>query len=186
MKILTPLAVIAVSIGMYFLYISPSALEVGALMKQKAEYDNVLEKAKELTQKRDELSASYQNISQADIERLNKIVPEKFDPVVMAHDLSVIAAQNRLSFADFKTSVVNQAERGVVADPQNALPYKVNMVSIKLAGQYADFLRFLDNVELNLRLLDIENLDIAPLTASDKPTDTAMQFTLQINTYSLN
>lgn len=185
MKLLTPLAIIAVCVGMYFLYITPGAIEVNALVNQKNEYNDVLQKAKELTTKRDELSTSYNSISAADIERLNKIIPAKFDPVVMAHDLSAIASQNKLIFADFKTASASDGDRSIVVDPQSALPYKITQISFKVVGQYSDFLRFLNSAEMNLRLLDVVGLDIIPNGATDKANDNSMQFILLVNTYSL-
>ncbi len=169
---------------MYFLYITPAAVEVNALVTQKSEYEDVLQKAKELATKRDELSLSYNNIPTADIERLNKIVPAKFDPVVMAHDLSALASQNKLAFTDFRASA-SDGSRQVATNPDSALPYKVTLVSFKLVGQYADFLRFLNSAEMNLRLLDVEGLEVTPNSTSDKISDSSLQFALSVNTYSL-
>lgn len=186
MKLITPLAVIAVCIGMYFLYITPAAIEMNALSRKKVEYFDVLEKAKELTEKRDALSASYNNISTGDIERLNKILPKNFDPVLLANNLNTVSAQNRLTFLDFKIVNANLDDRQTVVDPGNALPYKVTVISFKLIGQYTDFLKFIDGLEKSLRLFDVVGLTIEPDTGSDKQDSGIMQFALQVNTYSLN
>jgi Tfp pilus assembly protein PilO len=187
MRILTPLAVIAVCIGMYFLYITPSAVEVSGLIKKKNEYYDVLQKAKELTSKRDELATTYNSIPATDLDRLAKMVPEKLDPVLLANDVNALAVANRLKIQTFKTGTGD--ERPAFVDPQEALPYKVTSVSMVINGQYADFLKFLSGLETSLRLLDVVDMKVeAPSDATvtgSKVINNAMNFTLQINTYSL-
>ena len=79
MKSFLPFIIIAVCVAMYFMYISPTWAKDQTLMAQKAEYTNVLDKIKELTAERDKAIAEYNSISPEDIDKLNKLIPAKFD-----------------------------------------------------------------------------------------------------------
>ncbi|KKR45028.1 MAG: hypothetical protein UT81_C0024G0004 [Parcubacteria group bacterium GW2011_GWA2_40_14] len=50
MKNLAPFIIIAISLGMYFLYVSPTMADIRLLSAKKSEYTNVLLKSKELGQ----------------------------------------------------------------------------------------------------------------------------------------
>ncbi len=185
MKFFTPIAVILVCVGMYFLYISPVSMEVKALVQKKNELDNVLQKAKELTQKREEVASAYNSISQTDIDRLNKIIPEKFDSVSFANDVNTIATQNALTFRDYKVSDSVAESQEPSVEQKGTLPFKVSVVSFKVTGQYADFLKFLNKIETSLRLMDVTGLKVEQDPKLDKNSAATMQYTLEIHTYSL-
>src|SRR3990167_2596777 len=93
MKSSLPFIIIAICIGLYFLYISPTITDVQALRDQKAEYTNVLEKVQEIKEMRDAVSATYNNIPSADLNRLSKIVPERFNSTLLANDLNNLASK---------------------------------------------------------------------------------------------
>ncbi len=184
MKLLTPVAIILVCVGMYYLYISPAAMEAKSLAKKEAELSNVLQQVKVLTIKRDEVATSYNSIPQADIDKLNKIIPSKFDAVAFANDVNTIAMQNGLGFQNYITSSPNQSNQdaGEVID---ALPYKTTEVSFKVIGKYQDFLKFLAIIEKDQRLMDVVGLKVEEYAKQDKNYNGLMQFDLKINTYSL-
>ncbi len=184
MKLLTPLALISVSIAMYFLYISPMAEEVLGYKIKKDQYSNVLSQAQEIIQKRDDLAASFSSLSQEDRDKLGKLIPETFDPITLANDINSISLQNRLKITDYRV-MTNEARVNV--DPSEVSPFKVNIVTISIEGQFADFVSFLQGLELNLRLFDVTNLTVnaAPESTDPKAKIVPMKFSLTINTYSL-
>ncbi|KND48092.1 MAG: putative pilO [Parcubacteria bacterium C7867-006] len=185
MKFFTPLAVILVCVGMYFLYISPVSMEVKALVQKKTELDDVLQKVKDLTQKREEVSGAYNSISQADIDKLNKVIPERFDSVAFANDISTVATQNSLTFKDYKISDSVPESQESSVEQKGVTPFRVSIVSFKVTGQYADFLRFLNKIETSLRLMDVIGLKVEQDPKQDKNSTATMQYTLEISTYSL-
>lgn len=182
MKTLTPIAIIAICFGMYFLYIKPQTDQIKAISQKRDEYYLVLKKVQDISKKREELSVAYNSISQADIDRLNKMIPKTIDVVILANDLSTAAAQNRLVFRDYKADVGDSSQQVVFEG--SVIPYKVSTISFKLDGSYNDFLTFLATIESNLRLLDVTGLTVEADPGQDKKE--TMHFSLQISTYSLN
>ena len=90
MKFFAPIIVIGVAIGMYFFYMDTAFPEVQVLREKKSKYDEVLQKAVELGVLRDSLLKEYSNVSVDNSERLNKLIPEKFDAVLFANDINTM------------------------------------------------------------------------------------------------
>ena len=91
MKSLLPFIVVGLCAGMYFVYIAPTLSDINLKSEKKAEYENVLGRVKELKQQRDSLSTKYNNVDRSDIEKLNMIIPSKFDTTYFSNDLDAIA-----------------------------------------------------------------------------------------------
>lgn len=174
------------------MYIDPTINDVRALMAQKAEYDNVLEKARELQEKRDAILAEYNSISQEDLDKLNKLVPQTFDSVFFLNELNIIASKYGLTLSSYKENTGGSAtDRAAVVEEGPEIPYVTNKISIKVTGPYPQFLSFLEEVETNLRLVDVSSLSIKN-TQQIQRTATGgvsqvggMEYLLDLNTYSL-
>ncbi|MCX6702235.1 MAG: hypothetical protein NTX96_03535 [Candidatus Zambryskibacteria bacterium] len=184
MKFALPLITIGICIGTYFIYISPTVSEVKGLSLKKANYDEVLLKSKELKDKRDAVLIDYNNISNADIDKLNKIIPEIFNSVLFANDVNAMASGNNLVVKDFKIDPQRTEDRDLMINQQKSNPYKTTIITFRLVGQYGQFVKFLTALESNLRLIDVVNLSIKTI-GGQKSTDNSLEYLLEMNTYSL-
>ncbi len=184
MKLLTPLILIAISVAMYFMYISPTAKDVQALSAKKAEYTNVLEQSKKLKDMRETAQAEYANISESDVSKLDKIIPETFDSVVFVNAVNTVASQYGLVVKDFKfNQPKTDGREAVVTAEQKKSAYKTTGVTFSATGQYSQIIKFLNNTELNLRLVDVTGLSLRAIPGP-KGFD-SYEFLLDVNTYSL-
>lgn len=184
MKFALPIIIIAICVGMYFIYIGPTVSEVKALSLQKANYNDVLSKSRELKAKRDDVLIDYNNISNSDIDKLNKIIPETFNSVLFANDINSIAGRNNLVIKDFKVNPQRTEDRSTMTNQQKNNSYKTTIITFKLVGQYSQFVRFLIDLESNLRLVDVVKLSIKTV-GGQRSTDESLEYLLEINTYSL-
>lgn len=182
MKSLAPLFVIALCIGAYFVYIKPMAVEVKINTIKKSQYTDVLNRVKEIKQKREEVLAEYNSISEEDIARLKKIIPETLNPVILSNDLSRLASDNQVTLKEFKVSDTN-ADTGAVAEVSESI-YKKTTINMTFSGQYENFVRFLTDVESGLSLIDIVSLIIKSVDSSSG-RQMPMDYVLEVNTYSL-
>jgi Tfp pilus assembly protein PilO len=183
MKSLMPFITIALCVTIYFLYISPTLGDIDERRGKLAEYRNALEQTKELKIQRDAAITASNNISEADLNRLNKIIPGKFDGVLFVNDISAMAARNGVKMSNFKTSETAPATRNVdeIAEEK---PFKVVSVSFKLTGQYDQFIKFLKELESSLQLIDVISLNITSGKV-EKASDNNLDYDIEINTYSL-
>ncbi len=183
MKSLTPILVVIISIFMYYFYIVPLAGKVKLLAKMNKDYKTVIQEATGLNDKRDQILQDYNTISQEDMDRLTKAVPDKFDPVTFVNDLTGMANQRNLSFDGFTTtdnrSDVRQDDITGLLTPT----YRTTSATFNIVGKYEDALGFLNDIETSLRVIDVVGLDVE-LSDSTK-LDSLVKVSLEVNTYSL-
>lgn len=184
MKSALSLVVMGICVGVYFVYISPTVSEVKSLSLKKASYDNVLVQSKEVVAKRDSIFIDYNSIPKDDIDKLNKIVPETFNSVLFANDINALASSNSMAVKDFKVNPQKTDDREAMTNEQVAKPYMTTVVTFRLVGQYSQFIKFLTDLESSLRLLDVVNLSVKTL-GGQMSTDNSLEYSLEINTYSL-
>ena len=182
MKLFTSLIIIAVCIGTYFIYISPTYSYIQALSAQKDTYNQVLQTAKDVASKRDQAMASYNAISSDNLSRLSKIVPVDFNSVTFVNHLSTIASKYGLVVAGMQ--IIEQDSSGQQIVAPSATSYKTKNVTFSIKGQYSAFVSFLKDLESGLYLVDVTGLSIKRDT-TDK-TGSLFEFNVNLNTYSLN
>ncbi len=163
------------------MYIVPTAGQVKVLVAEKSRYDEILTKTKELSTLRDSKLVDYNNIPAEELDRLNKVVPENFNSVLFINDLNSLAAKYKLAVVDFQTNSSNINTNDVTIHDPESNKYKINTLKLTLSGQYADFVKFLSNLETGLQLVDVSNLDVL----SGSKTDGSLDYSLEIRTYSL-
>ncbi len=184
MKFIGQFTVVAICGMIYYFYISPTLAEVKVLSKTKSDYTEVVNKAKEIAKKRDAAILDFNSISSSDIDRLNKILPEKFDPVLFANDMTAMGLAFGLPVKDLHLDTAKTESRDDVVSSSVGQGFKTNIVGFKVSGTYNQFMKFLANLELSLRLVDITSLTIRP-SNNAKTVDLPMEFLLEMQTYSM-
>jgi Tfp pilus assembly protein PilO len=182
MKLITPLFIIGICVGVYFVYINPTLSSVSALTAQKDSYNQVLQQAKEVASKRDQALADYNAISQDDLSRLDKIVPVSFNSVAFANYLSGIAGKYGLVVAKMQITEQNLNDGQVVVLSTNS--YQKKNVNFSITGQYTSLENFLKDLESGLTLVDVTGLSVKK-NSTDK-SNSSFEFNINLNTYSLN
>ncbi len=189
MKSLIPIGIIAVCGLIYVYYISPTIDEINALSNEKQQYQDVLKKAQDLTKQQEELQLMYSQISEEDIVRLKKMIPDKFDAVVFANDINAIASRYAIKIEQlsFNSPQGNVREDTVGIDQQSS--YRTSVVTFSASGSYEAFKSFLDDLEYSLRLVDITQLTInsVDVDRNDKTNSTVpvLNYQIELKTYSL-
>ena len=193
MKALTPFILILISIGLYFVYISPTWTGIAEQKIKRDEYLNVVSKSEELRAKRDEVLATYNSISESDIARLNKLVPAKFNDVLFLNDLNAMATRYSLAVSNVKIDVPkdNANISNSSAPVVSVGTYKTITVTLSLKGDYAEFGRFLRELESSLQLMDVASLSVKSSGGSSsgsgvqKVSDNSYEYVMEIHTYAL-
>ena len=158
MKILTSFILIAVSVASFFFYMQPTYSSVQNLTAQKDLYAGVLQKAKDLSAKRDQILAQYNAVSPDDINRLKSAIPDTFDSVTVAKYVNTIASKYGLVVKGIKFTVPQIDQRVISADSSNQ-PV-VQTMNFNFAGTYTQFASFIKDVESSLLLMDVTKIAI--------------------------
>ena len=184
MKSVASFIVIGVCVGMYFLYIRPNVSEVKSLIARKVEYQDVLAKSKQIKDKRIVLDNQYNGISESDLSKLAKIVPDSFDAILFINNINSLAIRDGVLIKDFKANNSNSVQTATRGVPAGVVPsgnYAKNSVTLSLTGRYSAFQKFLRDLESNLTLVDITSLNMNPETTG-KGVDDTFSYSLTLQT----
>ena len=178
MKKLTPIILILLSIGVFFLFVDPKYKDVQALKTEVAENDKTLDISKKLSTQRDELRKKYNQISESEKEYLEKLLPDTVDNVRLIIDINAIAQQfgivirnvsiNSDVEENIKTGkVIGQGSSFDGLTQDNSIKYvdqsKIGVISFSfsVSAKYEVFVEFLKQLEESLRIVDIRNIEIS-------------------------
>ncbi len=178
MKNLTPVILILVSIGMFFILFDPRYNEVKELQQEIQENNETLDLAKQLREKRDILRDKYNQISNDEKLELQKLLPDTVDNVRLIIDINNIAKKYGILIQDIavasdddeiddrtgKIQSLDSEFEGIIDDVniEYADTSKIGVISFSFSAtaQYTVFLEFLKDLEEALRIVDIRSLEI--------------------------
>jgi hypothetical protein len=152
-------------------------LGIKGIREEKAAYDDVLARARDLQAKRDDLTSRYNSIPQTDKVRLEQLLPDTLDNVRLVLDIDRIASRWGLRL---KNIAVN--DNGG-SDKKSAVPDEKGFgsatITFAVTAPYDVFLSFLSDLEDGLRLIDVTTLSINPKDPR------AFDYTVTFKTYWL-
>lgn len=161
----TALILIILAIGIYFTFTSNKLDELKEIRAVNSEYQQAINNAERLVKVRDSVLAAYNNISETDKDRLNKLVPDNVDNVRLIIDVKDdIAAAHGLSLKNIKTSspdMQQQQPTGTNTEAGNTSKYGMVTLSFSVTTSYQIFMDFLKDLEASLRIMDISKLTVA-------------------------
>lgn len=182
MKNIISIIVSIISIGIFVLIVQPEYSEIKTMQAQDNELENVLTNARRLQSLRDSLLDRRNRISNADVARLEKLIPESADNVKLILEFEQIAERYGLRIQS--ASATRESEDGT-GNTQNfdieTKDYGIISLDFTINGGYPEFISFLEDIERNLRITDIRSLTIIP----PQGVENNFGFQISIDTYWL-
>ncbi len=186
MKLFLPIGLIIIAGAIFFWYIDPTYAHVRVLLAQESQYDEALGKARDLQSIRDQLLARYNTFSPADLERLQKLLPDHVDNVRLILDLDSMASKYGMRVRNVSidtgsgaTANAGSAVSSVQQIGTSNQPYESVVISFSVSGPYDAFRQYLTDLEQSLRLSDVIGISFVP-------NDTGIyDFTIHLKTYWL-
>lgn len=172
-RVLLPILFLGVAAGLYFTYISQVMGEVKALETENNGYDKLLASAKQIRDRRAELTGQYQQLDASGLAKVQKMIPDHIDNVRLLIDIDNIASVHGLHIRDFIFSgsgnssatgnTAGTASSGVPAEDQSDTTistevYKTATMSFQVTASYEDLLLFLKDLEQSLRIIDVTKI----------------------------
>lgn len=188
MKAYLPIILIILSVGAYYMFIKPTYSDVKILMEDKKNSEEVLQKAKGIITKRDEMTSSYNALSPEEKDKLKKIVPDVFDGPMTAYQINSIASKQGMIINDVKIieAETNSPEMMVTGEE---VIYKTHKVAFVVEGRYENFVAFIKDLDSSLNIIDINTISIS-ISGTDKESkevkSQSMKYSIDFQTYSLN
>jgi Tfp pilus assembly protein PilO len=163
MKKYLPLILIALAIGIFFVFIDPQYEKIQELRKQKRDNDNMLELSRELQRKRDNLQSSYNNIGIEDRRDLEKLLPDTVDNVRLILDISNVAEQYGILIQNIEISKDDnpaESKTNIATSVDRTTDIGTIRLGFTVAASYEIFMTFMKDLEETLRIVDIRSLNI--------------------------
>jgi len=189
MNLIAPIIFLIASAGIFFGYVDPNykgksdfvesdytTYGVKQLQIEKIQYDNTAQNSNEVTKRRDMLVAKRNNIITTDQEKLQKFLPDNIDNVKLILEISDIASKRSLTIRNI--AIGGNTKKTDTIGPDNSAFGTVSL-KFNVISSYDNFLNFLNDLENNLRLVDVTDISFSS-------TDSGFyEFSFSINTYWL-
>ena len=152
---LIPIALVLISIGIYFLYISPTYNgSIATTQAQIAGYDSALTASAAYTTKENQLASERNAIPGDQLNRLGTFLPDSLDNVQMILDLDALAARSGLVLTNFSTTIPTPDSTQAKGNTSQV------EIGVSATGSYAALQTFLLGIEHSLRLIDLISLGV--------------------------
>jgi len=105
MKTNTSIILLLLSVGLFYTFTNVQYQEVQRLSVLAGEYKKVLQNVAAISELRDRLRVTYETLPVAEIERINKMLPDNINTVRLALDLDSMASRYGISIDSIKVEV---------------------------------------------------------------------------------
>ncbi len=175
-KFVLPIFLILLSGGLALFFVDPNYKEIQELKEEQVQYDEALDKSKELRGVRDSLLSEYNTFNPEDIDKLEKIIPDNVDNVRLIMEIDSIASKYGTTIRKVEvSSLVDESD----TLGRNSKEYNAINLDLMVEASYEDFVKFLNDLSNSLRIMDINKLSFEPSFLS------LYQFRLNFKTYWL-
>lgn len=163
MRLFLPLILIAIAIGLFFVFTDPTYQTIKDLRVQEMEYDQALTKSKELLAIRNSLISKRNTFSPDDVNKVARVLPDNVDNIRLILDTETIAQRYRLHIEEIGISApqASREERSELAVGDTNDPVGSVQLSFSVTARYDDFLRFIKDLERSVRIVDIQSISFS-------------------------
>lgn len=173
MRYLFSIILFVAILAMIVFWDRPLWQEIQDLQNERGAFESTVLKITDLRKTRDNLIQTYNSISQKDIKRVNKMVPDK-----AATGSLIVQMANLTNESNLLLKSINISEAGGSGGTDGS--YQVVDLSLTVSGSYSRFLKFLEKIEKSLRLIDVTSISFTIAGAVD-----SQDFSLEAKSYLL-
>lgn len=187
MKNIFAILLILSSAGIIYVLFMPTYQVVQLAMAEKGEYEKALNDSRAVEERQSILGSKYNEMAPADVDRLEKMIPNSIDNIRLIIEVDKIAQRYNMTL---ENPIVSQQKdsmtslQAVIAGVSGTSSlYGIGKMTFGVNGSYETYIAFIKDLEKSLRLMDI-----TAVTLSDEQiTDSVItyDFKTEIKTYWL-
>ena len=186
MKSLTPIVLIVISIGLFYLHIAPRYSQVQTLRSQQTQYKDALARVDDLKVSRDQLLTKYNSFSQDNLTRLERFLPDKVNTVKLIADIDNVAGRYGIAIRSVTTVDQDVDNSQTIATGENTeKPYKTTQGTFRFTSSYPNLVLFLKDLEKSLQMVDVKSVSFQVVQGSSQANSGLSEYQIAIHTYSL-
>jgi Tfp pilus assembly protein PilO len=176
-----PILFILLSIGLFFMYIDPTYVDIKKTLTEEEKFDKALDKSKELEEIRDKLLLKYNAFSTDDLNRLTKLLPDNVDNVRLVLDIDHIASTYGMRIKNVNISVKDDKQDGILN--LNDKLYESVELLFSITTSYDTLKQFIKNIEKSLRIVDVTDISFTSLQGEN--INNLYEYNIKLKTYWL-
>lgn len=190
LRLITPLILIVAAVVGFFALVSPMYEETALLKAQAKSYDEALSNSKALEQERDKLTQKYNSIDPANLEKIEKLLPDSVDNIRLILEIERLASPYGMVLKEVKYDTVEKETSSGELVQAGTVPvlgnkdYGVWNLEFSTEGSYGNFLNFIKDLEKNLRIVDIASIQFSSVDSTVGKAD-IYKYGFKIRTYWL-
>ena len=176
---------LAAAIGLYFVHIEPMLANIEILKEEESEFNEALEKARQLEEVRERLSTQFLSFGEKELQTLEKFLPTTVDSVHLIFDVNSIAQKYNAELLSADVTGVRSSQRRSDGT-ELEVPYHTVVFKFSVDMDYKIFLAFIADLEQSLRLMDVSRIGFSTGvdTQSSGPGNNKIE--IEFNTYTSN
>ncbi len=196
---ISSIALLLISIGVAYVYITPKYGDIMNLQSNNSELSAALVKAKDIDNISKDLSEKMRSFPKEDLDRLERLLPLKFDELRFVNDLQGVGERNGLKIQGITiTDTPTNASGGQQPQQPQGMPnssgittggYITHKFSFTVSAQYRTFIIFLKDLERSLEFADINSVSLATSGAlgqgGKQASSDTYTYQVEFTTYSL-
>jgi Tfp pilus assembly protein PilO len=200
MRFIMPAILTGIAITFFFVVTNPLYNTISGLKTQLDSYNQALTISTQLKNERDQLTATENNINPDDLAKLQKLLPDNVNNIRLVLEVEQIAAAYgmQLSSVSYDTTDDSSApaagtDTAAVQDSSTGTAsgdYGTFNLGFSTSGTYDNFISFTQDLESNLRIVDVSSIAFssdtnAPASNTTTPPAGIYKYTFSIKTYWL-
>lgn len=187
-QLFLPIFMLVASVGLYFGFIDPTYQDALVLKEKKAEFDTAMNNANQLVVRREALNEKINAFPKADLDRMDKLLPDHVDNVKLIMEVDRIALKYGMSLREVQLQGLSllDSKKPESISPVIGVPpkdYDNVSLSFSVVSSYPTFKQFLKELEDNLRISDVESVSFS--VPRDARNPDIYQYALSLRTYWL-
>jgi Tfp pilus assembly protein PilO len=188
-KLLFPILLVILSIGLYFTYLSPAYDILLAFQAQSEELDNTIKESQKFIELHNSLLEKFSSIPASHRANISKILPDAIDVVRLILDVDALAGKHNLVIRSFDVPQIENSETSNSKSAQEVGEVNENVgsavITIECAGKYTDLKNFLSEIETSMALMDVVELQVETVDLSQPGAVRENMYTLGLQAYWL-
>ncbi|MFH0755228.1 MAG: hypothetical protein V1910_00990 [bacterium] len=190
MNLILPIILIITSLIIFFGYVNPnyknttnqnatdySKSGVLFLKDELANYDKILNSSTKIVSQRDILIAKKNTITETDKTKLERLLPSNIDNIRLIIEINKIIEGRNLIAKNISVGDMMKTSNDTIGE--NNISYGTLSLKFTVNSTYNNFLNLLQDLENNLRLLDITDISFNSTNSG------FYDFNISLNTYWL-
>lgn len=174
MKFIMPIILTGIAITFFFVVTNPLYNNISVLQTNLASYNQALSTSAQLKNERDQLTTVYNNINPDDLSRLQKLLPDDVNNILLILEIQGIAKNYGMQISnvsydttDTSTAATNAtsgtaATQGAnISSNSTVADYGTFNLGFSTSGTYDNFINFTKGLESNLRIVDISSINFS-------------------------